>query len=567
MSSDDDNFPATPSTSGWYPVSDGSDQETFWDGKAWTRRRQYRFGSPFLEIPLHRSDPPLAPAPGPTTPASTSPVPTTTTTSPSLLNGNGPSVESMTRAFAQNSESHSNAPSTSFRESRQRIRFIQLIYLIPFVGIFFLTFGRHAVGTNPEKYFKILFVLGLVVSLIVRFASSGARQTVRDQESDRRPKWPFRYLSRLTDGLQGTRLASFVGGMRTQPRIGPTGFNATVPMARLSVFSNGVRVGPSSSLLSISVPTWEARFDELDVIQAIGRLQGLTTGILFRKSKSHEWVIFWTLHRDAVFTTFEQMGITVSREPVRLRAGSQWRVNQFVEDELHPSEPSVLGLVNTSNTATVGPSRASSSLVFAAPLTSSAPDLTTTAQEDRKWPGVVVGVFGALFVISTFALVFNLVTGNPSPPGVENGGSSVTTVTTPVPVVTVSPAEWRTSVEQNAGYLVAPLAGIPNSILHLRYNYGVTGNSFDLSDLTSGLQSMSTYCTMFRNFSVDGAPSPALAKDAANVGVACVDLVSVDEVDLNSADNKWTPKLASNDQHWLKILKERVAVLKNGAAQ
>jgi hypothetical protein len=76
-------------------------------------------------------------------------------------------------------------------------------------------------------------------------------------------------------------------------------------LVRLSLFPNGLRLGPSSSLLSMNVPTWEARFDELDVIQAIGRVQGFTTGILFRKSQSHDWIIFWTFNRDRVFATFE----------------------------------------------------------------------------------------------------------------------------------------------------------------------------------------------------------------------------------------------------------------------
>lgn len=412
-----------------------------------------------------------------------------------------------------------------------------------------------------------LFVLGFVVHLIMRMASAGARRDVRDHESGRRPRWPFRYLSRLTDGLQGQRLTSFVGGMRTQPRLGPAGFNATVPLVRLSLFSNGLRVGPSSSLLSMSVPTWEARFEELDVIQAVGRVKGLTTGILFRKSKSHEWVIFWTTNREMVFTTLDHMGVTVSREPVRLRVGSQWRVNQFVDDELDPSEPSVLGPLTKATAAVVGHTRLSSPLVFSTPLSSIAPDLTTTAPEDRKWPGIIAGVAVALVIVSTFALVFNLVTAaNSGAPGASNDGGVVTTVSTPVPVVTIRPAAWRTSVLNNTRYLAPPLAGIPDLISRLRYNYGVTDNSYNVLDLTDDFQSMSFDCSTIHNLTNDGAPSPALAKDAANVSVACGDLVNVDQAALKSSDNKWTPRLASNSAHWLKILKERVTVLRNGAA-
>jgi hypothetical protein len=567
MSSDDDHFPATPATTGWYPVSDGTDQETFWDGSAWTKRRQYRFGSPFLEIPLHRSDPPLASTSDPTTssPTSTTPDTSPSSTAPSNLNRNGSSVESMTRAFLQNPPPQTEAPSPSFRTSRQRVRFIQLIYLFVFIGFIYYTFGRRT-GPNPQKYLAGLIVLGLVVSLFMRFASSGARRSVRAQESDRRPQWPFRYLSRLTDGLQGQRLASFIGGIRTQPRIGPMGFNASVPMVRLSLFSNGVRVGPSSSLLSMSVPTWEARFEELDVIQAIGRLKGITTGILFRKSQSHEWVIFWSLNREQVFTTLEQLGVIVSREPIRIRVGSQWRVNQFVENELRPSEPSVLGSVAAATSPSLSPSNTSSPLVFATPLSSTVPKVNTLAPDDKRWPGYILPVAGALFVLSILLLMFNLVpTVNRPATSASNGGGVATTVSTPLPVVTISPTAWRTSVENNVRYFRPPLAGIPDSVRQLRYNYGVTEDSFNLIDLTSDLDTLNSDCATIQNLAVY-APSPALAKDAAKTSTACSDLVSVDQLDLKSSDNKWTAKLASNDEHWLVILKERLAVLKNVAA-
>jgi hypothetical protein len=563
MSGDDDHFPATPASSGWYPVNDGTDQETFWDGTAWTRRRQYRFGSPFLEIPLHRSDPPLIPTPNPTTSTTTSASPPPSPTAmPSSVNRNGSSVESMTRAFLENPPPQTAATSPSFRTSRQRVRFVQLIYLFVFLGFMYYTFGRRT-GSNPQKYFLGLLILGLVTSLFMRFASTGGRRAVRDQESDRRPQWPFRYLSRLTDGLQGQRLASFIGGIRTQPRVAPRSFSASAPLVRLSLFSNGVRLGPSSSLLSMSVPTWEARFDELDVIQAIGRLKGMTTGILFRKSQSHEWVIFWTMGRDQIFTTFEQMGVIVSREPVRIRPGSQWRMNQFVEDELRPSEPSVLGSATAATSPTLSPSGAAPPLVFAAPLSSTAQNLTTAAPEDKRWPGFVVGVAGALFVLSVFVLI-NLAGTNRSTPGVFNGGGVVTTVSTPLPVVTDNPEAWRTTVENNVRYLRPTLTGLPQSIRNLRYNYGVTANSFTLIDLTGDFESLTSFCATIENLAVY-APSPVLGTDATATNTACNELVSVDESNLRSSDNKWTAKLASNDEHWLTILKAKLAILKSGA--
>lgn len=85
------------------------------------------------------------------------------------------------------------------------------------------------------------------------------------------------------------------------------------------------------------------------------------------------------------------MGVTVSREPVRLRAGSQWRVSQFVEDELRATEPSVLGPVSSS--VRDAPTSVWPPLGFTAPISSITPDLTTTAPDDKRWRGVVVGVF------------------------------------------------------------------------------------------------------------------------------------------------------------------------------
>jgi hypothetical protein len=72
---------------------------------------------------------------------------------------------------------------------------------------------------------------------------------------------------------------------------------------------------------------------------------------------------------------------------------------------------------------------------------------------------------------------------------------------------------------------------------------------------------------VFHYNAVNGAPSQSLSTDAANVSVACDELVSVDEADLKSSNNKWTPKLASNSAHWLKIFKERLALLQNEATK
>ena len=165
-------------------------------------------------------------------------------------------------------------------------------------------------------------------------------------------------------------------------------------------------------------------------------------------------------------------------------------------------------------------------------------------------------------VLSINVIVFGLV--RLSDPVTSNDGGVQTTVTNPIPVVTASPEAWRTGIGNDARYLTAPIAGIPSSIEHLRYNYGVTQNSYDLMDLTNDLLSVNYYCPVFHYLSLNGAPSQALATEAENVSVACDALVRVDQADLKSSQNKWTPQLASNSAHWLKLFKERVAVLQHG---
>jgi hypothetical protein len=428
--------------------------------------------------------------------------------------------------------------------------------MIAFIGFFVSAGGGHGYSPKFQKYFVYLFVLGLVGHIFIRGATLGTRREIRAQETGRRPRWPFRYYSRLTEGLQGQRLMSFIGGMRQQPRFSTRGFSATVPMVRLSVFSNGVRLGPSSSLLSMSIITWEARFDELDVIQAIGRLKGLTTGILFRKSQSHEWVIFWTTDREQVFTALEHMGIIVSREPVHLRVTNQLRASQFVEDEVRPSEPSVLGAASAATVATASPSGTSSPLTFAAPLSSDESDRITTAPEDRKWPGVVVAALITVLVVSTFALLFN-VTRTTKPTAPSGGGDVTTTVTIPK----INTAAWHTSAESDALMLPRSVFPLPNEIESMRYDNGVTAASFTLVGIQSRVFDVNSSCISIQYLAND-APSTALSKVAADLSAACSDLVRVDDADLSSSGNKWTAKLSSDDEHWVLVVKHRLSVFK-----
>lgn len=61
MTTDGAHFPPTPdpgTPEGWIAVKDGSEEDVFWDGQAWAKRRRYRFGSPFLVLPVNPGDAP-----------------------------------------------------------------------------------------------------------------------------------------------------------------------------------------------------------------------------------------------------------------------------------------------------------------------------------------------------------------------------------------------------------------------------------------------------------------------------------------------------------------------------
>jgi hypothetical protein len=95
----------------------------------------------------------------------------------------------------------------------------------------------------------------------------------------------------------------------------------------------------------------------------------------------------------------------------------------------------------------------------------------------------------------------------------------------------------------------------------MRYDIGVTEASFTLVGVQSRLIDVNTDCFSIQYLAHD-APSTALSKIAADLGGACRDLVRVDDADLSVSGNKWTSKLASDDQHWVSVVKRRLSVFK-----
>jgi hypothetical protein len=112
-------------------------------------------------------------------------------------------------------------------------------------------------------------------------------------------------------------LQTFIGGMRV-PLWGRNvlgGWNVTFPFVRLTLFSEGLRVSASVPFLSPLVPKWEARYEELVEIAAVGKIDGFTSGILFRTEERGGWILFWASQRDVILRLLSSYGLVVESTP------------------------------------------------------------------------------------------------------------------------------------------------------------------------------------------------------------------------------------------------------------
>lgn len=113
------------------------------------------------------------------------------------------------------------------------------------------------------------------------------------------------------DGGEKTPTHSFVGGRRTGL------LNATWPLVRMDLYGDGIRFRPSARFLHALIPTWEARFDEITEVRAVGNTDFFATGIRFRTNRPADFAVFWTFHRSEVLDALEESGLKVIREPAR----------------------------------------------------------------------------------------------------------------------------------------------------------------------------------------------------------------------------------------------------------
>jgi hypothetical protein len=63
---------------------------------------------------------------------------------------------------------------------------------------------------------------------------------------------------------------------------------------------------------------WEARYEELSEVSAIGKISGVTSGVRCRTSNPKEWIVFWTMNRPEVLMELAARGLTVNTTLVPL---------------------------------------------------------------------------------------------------------------------------------------------------------------------------------------------------------------------------------------------------------
>ena len=126
-----------------------------------------------------------------------------------------------------------------------------------------------------------------------------------------------RHASGLGDGPG--LYPTFHGGYRMgRPRGGYDYVAAnTGREARLTLFPKGLRIDASEMNLSkTSVPTWEARYDELLDVSAVGFFP--RSGVRFYADTTNfGLIVFYTLSRQGVLEALSMRGVAVNFTPIR----------------------------------------------------------------------------------------------------------------------------------------------------------------------------------------------------------------------------------------------------------
>lgn len=122
--------------------------------------------------------------------------------------------------------------------------------------------------------------------------------------------------------LDGERpLHSFRGGMRR----GVSGVASwSYPLITLDIYRSGIELRSTFSWLRFLVPVWRARYEELAVVQSVGRADPdgsanarapvQARGLRF-VTKDGSYMIFWCYNRDEVLAALDGQQVMVDTEP------------------------------------------------------------------------------------------------------------------------------------------------------------------------------------------------------------------------------------------------------------
>jgi hypothetical protein len=79
---------------------------------------------------------------------------------------------------------------------------------------------------------------------------------------------------------------------------------------------------PPGAPFRFLVPVWEAQYEELSEVSAIGRIEGVTSGVRFRAGGPKKWIVFWALSGSAVSALLMELaarGVSANTSPARFR--------------------------------------------------------------------------------------------------------------------------------------------------------------------------------------------------------------------------------------------------------
>ncbi len=106
----------------------------------------------------------------------------------------------------------------------------------------------------------------------------------------------------------------FIGGALSQV------VSLTWPLARLRIYGWGVRLDSRAGFLrflSLSLPTWEASYDELATVRHVTGAAGF--GLRFAVTGSSDAVVFWSRRCADILDRLEAAGAVVDRQVTSLK--------------------------------------------------------------------------------------------------------------------------------------------------------------------------------------------------------------------------------------------------------